>query len=372
MDNNITNEVYKFPVEVRQLYFPVKDKFGNITYQTALAEGKNKVLGVVRQDEEVLLGVCSPKYKIIKHEIVKDYTDRLTNELNYKVSSSKMELPNHGSTMLYYNILADQMYSIGGINIKASIVCRNSYNGTENASINVEFVNEDNTIFGFGFKKESRVTNSVFIKHHGKADDKVESEFGGLIEYIPNTIQNTVTLWNDWNRQNVSGTRIKLLCRGISAGFASYCKDRGLFDTGCTRFEFYAKFCQYNLNLGTIGKHYRSQKQTIAKLNNIFIMDIFYGDDATAIKMISKIAKFEYDELGNPKVKKLMNSRTFNALMKDTVDKNYNINEPVKVEQIKEVPAIEEELPVVEEPVIEEAVPTVEEGEDPNKLMEGW
>ena len=31
MDSNITNEVYKFPVEVRQLYFPVKDKFGNIT-----------------------------------------------------------------------------------------------------------------------------------------------------------------------------------------------------------------------------------------------------------------------------------------------------------------------------------------------------
>jgi len=368
MDQNIVEELYKFPVESRVLYFPVTDKYGNVSYSEALKEGNNKVMGIVRKDEEVLLGVCSEKYKIIEHSTVKDYADRLMKELGYTVSSSKMELPNHGSTMLYYNILNDEVYSIGDINIKAAIECKNSYNGTENASINVVFVNEENTIFGFGFKKESKVSNSVFIKHHGQADDKVKTEFGGLIEYIPATIQNTVKLWNVWNKQNVDGKKIKLLCRGISAGFANYCKELGLFDTGCSRFEFYAKFCRYNVNLGTIGRLYKSQKLSINKMNNLFLMDELYIDDLFAAKLINKIGKFEYDELDNPKVKKLMNSRTFNAIKNDTVSKSYQINEPKKLEQIVEEPApVVEETPSVVEPVTE-----VTEGEDPDKLLEGW
>lgn len=368
MDQNIVEELYKFPVESRVLYFPVTDKYGNVSYSEALKEGNNKVMGIVRKDEEVLLGVCSEKYKIIEHSTVKDYADRLMKELGYTVSSSKMELPNHGSTMLYYNILNDEVYSIGDINIKAAIECKNSYNGTENASINVVFVNEENTIFGFGFKKESKVSNSVFIKHHGQADDKVKTEFGGLIEYIPATIQNTVKLWNVWNKQNVDGKKIKLLCRGISAGFANYCKELGLFDTGCSRFEFYAKFCRYNVNLGTIGRLYKSQKLSINKMNNLFLMDELYIDDLFAAKLINKIGKFEYDEFDNPKVKKLMNSRTFNAIKNDTVSKGYQINEPKKLEQIVEEPApVVEETPSVVEPVAE-----VTEGEDPDKLLEGW
>ena len=368
MDQNIVEELYKFPVESRVLYFPVTDKYGNVSYSEALKEGNNKVMGIVRKDEEVLLGVCSEKYKIIEHSTVKDYADRLMKELGYTVSSSKMELPNHGSTMLYYNILNDEVYSIGDINIKAAIECKNSYNGTENASINVVFVNEENTIFGFGFKKESKVSNSVFIKHHGQADDKVKTEFGGLIEYIPATIQNTVKLWNVWNKQNVDGKKIKLLCRGISAGFANYCKELGLFDTGCSRFEFYAKFCRYNVNLGTIGRLYKSQKLSINKMNNLFLMDELYIDDLFAAKLINKIGKFEYDEFDNPKVKKLMNSRTFNAIKNDTVSKGYQINEPKKLEQIVEEPApVVEEAPSVVEPVTE-----VTEGEDPDKLLEGW
>ena len=368
MDQNIVEELYKFPVESRVLYFPVTDKYGNVSYSEALKEGNNKVMGIVRKDEEVLLGVCSEKYKIIEHSTVKDYADRLMKELGYTVSSSKMELPNHGSTMLYYNILNDEVYSIGDINIKAAIECKNSYNGTENASINVVFVNEENTIFGFGFKKESKVSNSVFIKHHGQADDKVKTEFGGLIEYIPATIQNTVKLWNVWNKQNVDGKKIKLLCRGISAGFANYCKELGLFDTGCSRFEFYAKFCRYNVNLGTIGRLYKSQKLSINKMNNLFLMDELYIDDLFAAKLINKIGKFEYDEFDNPKVKKLMNSRTFNAIKNDTVSKSYQINEPKKLEQIVEEPApVVEETPSVVEPVTE-----VTEGEDPDKLLEGW
>ena len=368
MDQNIMEELYKFPVESRVMYFPVTDKYGNVSYSEALKEGNNKVMGIIRKDEEVLLGVCSEKYKIIEHSTVKDYADRLMKELGYTVSSSKMELPNHGSTMLYYNILNDEVYNIGDINIKAAIECKNSYNGTENASINVVFVNEENTIFGFGFKKESKVSNSVFIKHHGQADDKVKTEFGGLIEYIPATIQNTVKLWNVWNKQNVDGKKIKLLCRGISAGFANYCKELGLFDTGCSRFEFYAKFCRYNVNLGTIGRLYKSQKLSINKMNNLFLMDELYIDDLFAAKLINKIGKFEYDEFDNPKVKKLMNSRTFNAIKNDTVSKSYQINEPKKLEQIVEEPAsVVEETPSVVEPVTE-----VTEGEDPDKLLEGW
>ena len=368
MDQNIMEELYKFPVESRVMYFPVTDKYGNVSYSEALKEGNNKVMGIIRKDEEVLLGVCSEKYKIIEHSTVKDYADRLMKELGYTVSSSKMELPNHGSTMLYYNILNDEVYNIGDVSIKAAIECKNSYNGTENASINVVFVNEENTIFGFGFKKESKVSNSVFIKHHGQADDKVKTEFGGLIEYIPATIQNTVKLWNVWDKQQVDGKKIKLLCRGISAGFANYCKELGLFDTGCSRFEFYAKFCHYNVNLGTIGRLYKSQKLTINKMNNLFLMDELYTDDLFAAKMINKIGKFEYDEFDNPKVKKLMNSRTFNAIKNDTVSKSYQINEPKKLEQIVEEPApVVEETPSVVEPVAE-----VTEGEDPDKLLEGW
>ena len=383
MDNNIVNELYRFPVEKRLLYFPITDKYGNVTYEDALTEGKNKVMGIVRKDKDILLGVCSEKYKIIDHNVVKQYADDLINRLEYKVSSAKMELPNEGSTMLYFNILDDQSYMIGNkMKIKAVVECRNSYNGTENASINVVFVNQDNSILGFGFKRESKVANSVFIKHHGKATEKVETEFGGLIEYIPNTIKTTVSLWNKWDEEYVPGERIKLICRGISAGFAKYCKDLDLFETGSTRFWFYALFCKYNLNMGTIGKYYKSQKQAISKMNNLFLVDSMYDlvNPEFALKVINKVAKFEYDELGNPNVKKLMNSRTYNAIMKDTVDKNYQVNEPTSViqeekpEQIKEPPTEEEEKIVpLDEPVLYEKVNEApEEEEDPNKLLAGW
>ena len=377
MDNNIVNELFKFPVEKRLLYFPITDKCGNVTYDEALTEGKNKVMGIIRSDKDILLGVCSEKYKIIEHAIVKNYADDLINRLGYNVSSAKMELPSEGSTMLYFNILDDQSYMIGDkMKIKAVIECRNSYNGTENASINVVFINQDNSILGFGFKRESKLANSVFIKHHGKANEKVETEFGGLVEYIPNTIKTTVTLWNKWSEEYVPGNRVKLICRGISAGFAKYCKELGMFDTGCTRFWFYAMFCKYNLNLGTIGKYYKSQKQVIAKMNNLFLMDAMYDPAPEfALKVINKVSKFEYDELGNPAVKKLMNSRTYNAIKNDTVDKNYQINEPTPVvvpeekpEQIKE-PVKEEKVVPLVEPVLYEVV---EEEEDPNKLLEGW
>ena len=374
MDSNIVNKLYEFPVEKRLLYFPVEDKYGNVTYNDCLVEDKNKVMCIIRTDTNTPLGVCSEKYQIITHGVVKDYSDRLIQNLGYKVSSAKLELPNKGSTMLYYNILDDQMYSIGDSRIKAAIECKNSYNGTENASINVVFVNEQNTILGFGFKKESRLANSVFIKHHGKAEDKVQTEFGGLIEYIPDTIKKTVTLWNVWENQHVDGNRIKLICRAISAGFAKYCQEFGLFDTGCSRFEFYSYFCKYNLNLGTIGKYYRSQKLQIAKMNNLFL---FESNPAFAIKMITKLAKFDYDELGNPNVKTIKNSRTFLAMKNDTVNKDYQVNMPEKVEQIvedqpKPEVVVESPVPVVESNTVHEPVEEVIEEDDPNKLIEGW
>ena len=379
MDNNIINKEYEFPVTKRVLYFPVQDKYGNVTYNECLVEDKNKVMCVMRTDTDTPLGVCSERYQIITHSIVKDYADRLIDNLGYKVSSAKLELPNKGSTMLYYNILGDQMYTIGNTRIKAAIECKNSYNGTENASINVVFVNEENSILGFGFKKESRVANSVFIKHHGKETaNKVQSEFGGLIEYVPDTIKKTVTLWSDWNKQFVSGKRIMLICRAISAGFAKYCQEKGLFDTGCTRFEFYSYFCKYNLNLGTIGKYYKSQKLQISKSNNLFLFDNMYDPNPDfAVKMINKLAKFTYDDLGNPDVKIIKESRTFLALKNNTVDRNYEVAMPtpqVKTVEKKVEQIVEEPSPVVEEPLTPSPsfVNEVAEEEDPNKLLEGW
>ena len=134
--------------------------------------------------------------------------------------------------------------------------------------------------------------------------------------------------------------------------------------------------------MGTIGKYYKSQKQAISKMNNLFLVDSMYDlvNPEFALKVINKVAKFEYDELGNPNVKKLMNSRTYNAIMKDTVDKNYQVNEPTSViqeekpEQIKEPPTEEEEKIVpLDEPVLYEKVNEApEEEEDPNKLLAGW
>ena len=353
MDSIITNMEYAFPVEKRTLYVPKQDKYGNVSYDEALVEEKNKVMGVVRVDNDVLLGVCSDKYKIINHSVVKDYAD--------------------------YSILDDEVYNIGNEKIKATIECRNSYNGTENAGINVVFINEGNSIFGFGLKKEAKLNNSAFVKHHGKADDKVTTQFGGLVEIIPQTIKATVTLWQKWSNEHVDGKFVKLICRAINAGFAKHCQELGFFDVGCSRFEFYSTFCKYNYNIGTIGKLYKSQKLQVTKWNNLFLMDQMYTDYVYAHKIVDKMAKFDYDEFGNPAVKRVSSSRTMNALKNNKVDNNFVFSDPVKVEtkaeQIKEPPK-EKVVPVIE-PVLYEVVDSkpeseFEEEEDTSKLLAGW
>lgn len=375
---------HEFPVETRTLYFPIQDKYGNVSYSEALAEGKNKVKGVVRNDTNVLLGVCSERYKIIEHKVVKDYADRLIKELDYDVSSARLDLPSEGSTMLYYSILDNQEYNIGNdTKIKAVIECKNSYNGKENASINVVFINEENTIFGFGFKKESKVANSVFVAHKGnKVKDKIHSEFGGLVEYIPNTIKNTVELWNDWDKQQVSGKRIKLLCRGISAGFAKYLEEKGIFDTGCSRFEFYKHFCKYNLNLGTIGKFYKTQKLSIGPMNQLFIFDDFYNENPEfAIKSITKIAKFDYNDAGEINLKYTRKSKTYLALERNEVDTNYHVKLPEQIvaesqpeTKVEETPTIIKPESPKEEPKQEpkQETPVVVEEDNSNNLLAGW
>ena len=377
MDSVITNKEYDFPVEKRQLFVPKQDKYGNISYNEALVEDKNKVMGVVRRDTDVLLGVCSDKYKIISHAVVKDYADNLIKEIGYTVSSASMKLPAHGATMLYYSILDNHVYKIGNERIKATIECKNSYNGQENAGINVVFINENNSIYGFGFKKEAKLNNSAFVKHHGDADTKVTTQFGTLIEVIPKTIQMTVSLWMKWADEHVEGKFVKLICRAINAGFAKHCKELGYFDNGCSRFDFYSTFCKYNYNIGTIGKLYKSQKLQVSKWNNLFIMDQMYSDFAFAQKIVAKMAKFEYDENGDPAVKRVSSSRTMNALKTNKVDNEFVFSDPVKVkvktEQIKEPPK-EKEIPLVE-PVLYEVTDnnTAEpEEEDTNKLLAGW
>ena len=365
MDMNIENRAYEFPVEKRPLYFPIRDKYGNVTYDE-VSFGRTKTMGVIRTDTNKPLGVCSSRYQIINHAEVKQYTDDLISSLNYKVSSQKLELPNNGATMLYFNILNNDMSEINGTKLKVTLMGKNSYNGMENASIECLFVNEENTIFGFGMNKETKLSNKKLVSHKGKVVEKTQEEFGQLVDFIPKVIANTITLWNAWDKQTVTKSRVMLICKALGAGFAKYMKDNGKFDS-ITRFEFYKMFCKYNMNLGTIGKHYKSQKSTIGKMNNLFLMDEMYLNDSKfADKVIEKLKKFEeYDVDEYPVVKRVKSSRTFTAIKNGTLSDDYSVANPEPVEEFEQ---IKEET---ENPIIVEEETSVEE-EEKDDLLKGW
>lgn len=394
MSNNILeNNEHNFPVEKRPLFYLKKDhKYGNDKYAEVIT-GRTKTMGVIRTDTEDVLGVCSSRYQIITHDEVKVYTDDLIKSLDYEVSSRMMDLPDKGAAMLYFNILNNNMTNIHDINLKIVIMGKNSYNGKENASIECVFINEDNTIYGYGLSRETKLSNKKLVSHKGKVDVKKEEEFGALVQFVPDVIVNTIKMWNIWDKQNVRRDRVMLICRALGAGFAKYMKENNMF-TDITRFEFYSMFCKYNMNLSTFGMHYKSYKATIGKLNMLFTMDeMFQTDSSFAVKVVERMKKFDsYDAEDNPDVKKIISSRTYTALKKGVVVNNYQLEDPIVEHIIAPIaesivePVVNESEQIVEHPEVTDIkekeevtavnVPEIVTSEDDDSvdddLLKGW
>lgn len=330
-NNNINNDyAYDFPVEMVPIYVKVRSSKGDSFEEVKIDKSKKKA--VMRSDTNEVLGVCTDRYKLIKHTAIMDYVASLIRSMGYLNSETEIFLWKSGAILHSFSELSDKKFVINGSEYGARVVASNSYNGSSTASISVRFVNEKTgTILGDGINvKDIMTLSSQNIAKHMNGSVSMD-EFDNFVKWIPELIDKMVDKWRDWANIHISGDRLKKLSQLLPYPVAKAFEQSGLFIHGCSRFEFYNVICSNYVNISSFATTGKSGTYALSKFKNVINLDSLYNSSTPEIeidRIVNVNGMFSWDD---PDLGKKKTRRTKVAYLHGALD-NY-VNEVINADE---------------------------------------
>lgn len=262
----MSNNKYDFPVEVVPCY--IKDPE---TGKEIPINNRVMIYSKEMSKNEVFESV-TPMYELVEHKDVVDFVKKnLIPDLGWKIKKEETFLYDNGGIM-FNMFTAESNYTVGDTKLHAAISAVNSYNRKTRAGVHIALVDDEGNVMIPHVAKRMIYAFQGMIHKSGSIDI---SNLRNLSKTIPAVVNNTINEWKEWEKENISGERLRILTQLFNYRMASHIMN--LYASGISRFGLYKVICDYILNedkMRKSGFHYITQGTKLVKfMKNDFLFN---------------------------------------------------------------------------------------------------
>lgn len=277
---------YDFPVEMVPCYIKDSETGKEIPI-------KNRVMIYSKEmsKDEVFESV-TPTYELVEHKDVVDIVKKnLIPDLGWKIKREETFLYDNGGVM-FNMFIAESNYTVGNTKLYSAISAVNSYNRKTRAGVHVALVDEEGNVM-----IPHAATRMIYVFHgmiHKTGSIDI-SNLKKLSKTIPAIVNNTIDDWKKWEKEYISGERLRILTQLFNYRMALHVM--GLYASGISRFDLYKVICDYMLSedkMKKSGFHYITQTNKLVKfMKNDYLFNCKLDD---LKKYIQNKTQFTWEE----------------------------------------------------------------------------